>query len=1754
MSDSTPSAASTLGSATYEIIRRRLETHAAALRERTTQLDARRGEVFGKIDWQIIQSDRVTTAHNCVPRDMVQLGRGRFLFGFNVQFGLKQEIDVADVFAIYRRDEATGMFNEDSLTVLHDRNFVTDFKRLYHVYARAAFVKFSLVEGQLYFVFRVGAAVNDIAVFKWAFDGAGLHYVDGRAETEFRKVGYPPTHAFRWLIPDRESFRYGDHPHVSIEDRLFVDCIGGDLTLKIEDNTATGEGIYQEPVDDPNQRVDDAEIAYAKPLEHLIVVKVRPYKETTARYYIFNEKQQSAARVDSILQSCVLLPEDHGLVFPDGYYLATGDLKRFEGRERNLIFERVVHAPNGEDSLYVFYNRETGDYVLLPYRLIAQKVEERIACQGFSLFPDGQLLLFRGADEPQKHHTIQLRQTPFHQPGYEPEGQRDAYLYQVGNKEVVRCLAESNELLTLLARNNPYASLYADVVKRSGAVIDAYPWLRSEDGFGIAEILGELRATADQAVEEFEKVRRLQREATQRVKDLRTRGETRFQAIRRAAFRTLGDFVTNLAALRQLRGEIISAKELRYADTAALDAAEVTVAERATELAANCVKFLLQPTSLDPYRERAAGFQAEAPHVTKGAEGRRIEKEVSEAAGELEMLIEIVNSLEIDDATEATRIIDGITTVYATLNQVRAALKNRLRDLAASEGEAQFAAQIKLLSQATASYLDLCETPAKCDEYLNRLSVQLEEMEGVFADFDEFIVQLAEKRTTLFEAFEQRKLVLVEQRNRKAAALLTAAERVLKSIQHRLGALKSGDEINAFLAADLMVSKVRDLIAQLVALGDSVKADDLQGRLKSLGQEALRQLRDRQELFVDGEASIKLGRHRFNINTQPLELAVVMRDGTPNLHLSSTKYFEPIEDETFLELRDTWTQELISETAEVYRAEFLAHRLLVAVDTAGELAAAAAEDEAATTARLQAFAQSRYDEGYTKGVHDLDAVKIFRPLVVAHAGLGLARYGASVRACAVVFWLKFCPAETRVLWTARLKGQGERNRVFPESRGLGEAAMALQELLAGFARETGLFDAGLSDEAANYLAAEIAGGETFVVRVEAVRSAGAFNRQLAKADGEKAFGEVRAALAMHPVTEYELIRDYVRAFLRNTQGELDLANEMATLLLAGDEFELNPVTVNSRETVEGLRGTHALLNSGRYEFDYHAFRARISHHERQIAPRFAKFQQLKRDLLERERAGLRLGDFQPRVLTSFVRNQLVDQVYLPLIGDNLAKQIGAAGASRRTDLMGMLLLISPPGYGKTTLLEYVSSRLGLIFVKINGPALGHEVTSLDPTGAPNAAAREELNRLNLALAMGENVMLCIDDIQHCNPEFLQRFIALCDGQRKIEGVWRGQPRTHDLRGRKFVVVMAGNPYTESGQKFKIPDMLANRADTYNLGDIIGGDSSRFKASYLENAVTSNAVLAPLASRSQKDVHAFIRLAAGVEQSEAGFEGSYSSQEVEEIVAVMKKLVSIREVVLKVNLEYIRSAAQADEFRTEPAFRLQGSYRNMNRLAEKVVPMMNEAELQSLIADHYRVEAQTLTTGAEANLLKFKELVGLLSEAEQARWGEIKRTYQRHQLVGGADENDPISRVVGQLSGFQAGLQGIQDAIEKQLQRGAMRADMPSTETQLREGFEKLGADLSRVVESTQQGPVSQKVDLLAQDLAAIQGTMAALQQLTAQRLEHLRGAQTKMATRVQEDSAALALAQELLSNERVFLEQFDHAFGSGRAPKTKKKS
>ncbi|MDM8538375.1 AAA family ATPase, partial [Desulfobacterales bacterium HSG17] len=490
----------------------------------------------------------------------------------------------------------------------------------------------------------------------------------------------------------------------------------------------------------------------------------------------------------------------------------------------------------------------------------------------------------------------------------------------------------------------------------------------------------------------------------------------------------------------------------------------------------------------------------------------------------------------------------------------------------------------------------------------------------------------------------------------------------------------------------------------------------------------------------------------------------------------------------------------------------------------------------------------------------------------------------------------------------------------------------------------------------------------------------------------------------------------------------DYVDESSVLIFVRNSQKRFVIDVPTAIDIKGMAGSHSLIQEKKYHLNYNKFTEKLGRYEQEIVPMFTRYGELKKQLTEQMREEMRLDEFKPRVLSSFVRNKLINQVYLPLVGDNLAKQIGVAGESKRTDLMGLLLLISPPGYGKTTLMEYLANRLGIIFMKINGPAIGHNVTSLDPSEAPNASAREEMQKLNLALEMGDNVMLYLDDIQHCNPELLQKFISLCDAQRKIEGVYKGTSQTYDLRGKKVVVVMAGNPYTESGDKFKIPDMLANRADTYNLGDIIGDTANAFKMSYLENCLTSNAVLNKLSSKSQKDVYAIIRIAETGNREGAEFEGSYSVEEINEMVSVMKKLITLREIILKVNLEYINSASQADEYRTEPPFKLQGSYRNMNRLAEKIVPIMNPEELKTLILAHYEQESQTLTTGAEANLLKFKELIGWMDKTEKKRWNDIKKTFKKNQKLRGMDESDPVIQIVGQLSAFYDGLESIKEVL------------------------------------------------------------------------------------------------------------------------------
>lgn len=1636
----------------YEILLRRLRGHGETLRGRVSELNAARREVFGGVELKLTGTERVLTENNCVPRDMVAVGK-RFLFGYNVQLGLRKDMTPADVFAVYGFDEHG--FAESEPDFLQDPGFLRDFTELYRFYRQTTFAKFARIGPHLYMVFRVGKDVKDVKCFKWLRgDDGTLTYVDNRSDHEYR---YPSQHEFRWTRATRDMQRQGSFPHVSFRDKVFVETIGGNLTIKIEDNTASGNGIYSEPVEDADQSLDDAEYHFAE-VGNLMLMKIKPYREEKFRYFVYSEKVREARRMDAIADACVLLPEDQGIIFPNGYYLQTGEYKQFEGAGAAMLFDRKISSPNGEDTLYIFYSRELGTYVLLSYNLIQQRVETPIECNGYSLFADGSLIYFKAQEEPSKSHAVQIWQTPYSKEAAGVTAHRDSLLFKIGNRDIVRAMAGCQTLLGLIQREDSYANLYVDVSRQATDLLDSFFWIREPAAFNLGEPLEEVKATAAAALDEFEKVTQMRQTAAQRLAEAEAETRELLNQIRLRRLEEILGFVETLSALRGLRGRVIGLRELRYMDLERVNALEETVREQTEVQAKRCVAFLLQEKAMRPYEQRieALGPQTEALKTVRA--GQELQKEVEKISAELEMLIEIVSNLAIDDATQRTRIIDSISAMFSTLNQARAALQNRIRRLAQSEGAAEFGSQMKLLSQAVINYLDVSDTPAKCESYLSRVMVQLEELEGRFADFDEYVEKLVEKREEVHNAFESRRLALVEARNKRADSLQRSAERILGSIKSRLETMKTVEEIHGYFASDLMIEKLRNLIDQLHEMEDPVKAGDLETRLKSVREEGVRQLHDRNELFVGGENVIQFGRHRFSVNTQALELTIVPRGEGMMLHLTGTNFFEEIRDPEFLATRKVWSQELISENASVYRAEYLAWRML----RDGAVPADAAGLEAILEA-VRVYMAPRYAEGYQKGVHDEDAARLLEVLLAMDGRLGLLRTHATARALGLCFWTALSGDASRELLAARLRGAGWSNHVFHREGRQADLLGDLEARIRAFAVTTPWFAERWAPAAAAYLYDVLAGETEHAISAEAGALLDGFLAQVRKLAAQKKLEQARAAVAEQPLAAFGLLREWVGAFAAKEGMTLaaGILEEATALLLAEAFVPARTSTLSARAEIEGLRGTHARLEEGRLRVDYNEFMSRLEQFAAETVPQFEAFTQFKKSFLERERRAMRLDEFKPRVMTSFVRNRLIDSVYLPLIGDNLAKQIGVVGRNTRTDRMGMLMLISPPGYGKTTLMEYVANRLGVVFMKINGPAIGHHVTSLDPSEAPNAAAREELHKLGLALEMGDNVMIYLDDIQHCNPEFLQKFISLCDAQRKIEGVYKGQTKTYDLRGKKVSVVMAGNPYTESGEKFKIPDMLANRADTYNLGDILGDNAEAFELSFLENALTSNPALNRLASGSKKDVYTLIRIAQTDLREGVELEGKYSNEEISEMLNVLRKLLRVRDVVLKVNAEYIRSAGQADEFRTEPAFKLQGSYRNMNRMTEKIQAVMNEREVETMIYAEYENEAQTLTTGAEANLLKFKHLLGLATEEEQARWQEIRRTYGRNQLMRGAGEDDRVGQAVAQLSGLGDGLLGIRDVLQKGIgprETAAVETKIhPETLTRLQEMLQSVRA-------------------------------------------------------------------------------------------------
>ncbi|MFW7524545.1 DNA repair ATPase [Vibrio ostreicida] len=1604
MSDSTQKAVSEGGA--YEVLKARLSQQGLQLKTLTQSFNQKRQQVFGGQDLKLVGKTNVQTDARCIPIDMAQVNQ-QLLFGYQVSVGMKAVPALQDVFGLYQLHENDGTFRLEPISLedsfLKEQRFMHEFAELFTYYRDARLSQISRKENILYIAFQIGMRAEDRKVFRFQINANSIEYIDSVGQTSLVSAAQ---HDFDWIATTRDDHVLGNHPHVSIQDKLFVECIGGDLTIKIEDNTEDGKGIYSEAVEDPHQSVSDAQIDYAF-VGELIVLKVRPNRERQDRYFVYNPLTQKVVRADALSMSAKALPEDHGLLYSHGFVLANGEHKQFDMPWHHLQFFQKVVSPNGEDILYFFFNILEGYYVSFTYNMIEKQFAAPMDSHGFSLYPDGRMLVFQVSEnaEASTIHPLRIWDTPFstaeHYAHLNPQTDGSSPLFNLGNAELVRALSSVLSVSQLAQTKEVTQAAFEMLLKQCQSTLDHYHWLSDGYALGLGEAIGDLMATADKIIDEFAKVQQLQSFASESLSQQKTVIDDLVGKIKLAPKDQANTLLALLAEVKAQVGATMALRQQHYIDAESVDNLLTVLQVQREGLNQQLLTLLQDEKAYQPFKHQIEKIESTLEKTDKTSQLAKLQSEVETLRSDLQLVTEEVTEIETDDPTQSTRILDLTTEISSLLNSVAAKLRSKSKGLQSEESQAEFSAQFKLLGQSVSSAMEQANSPDECDAQLAKLIAQLDKLESRFADFDQFLAEIYSKRDEIQSTLDNHKQQLVSAQQRRVQNLLQAAEVTLASIEKRLSKFDDVSGLNSYFATDAMVLKLQQLSESIRQLGDSVKSDSLDAKLKSLQDQSLRALRDNQDIFEQGGKVLRLGRHRFSVNQQALDLSLVEQQGTLCTHISGTDFYQPIDDPVFLQSQSAARLDVASESDDVYRAEYLAYLMLhsaeqEAADFDMDTLYASVADHT-LTALVQRFSAPRYKEGYVKGIHDIDAVKILTQLLPIHQKAGLLRFSQLARAHALL-WLLAQDEAT----IDDFRQRASNADLLRQHLNAFDAFQELQqELSTRLPVET-------AQDSASYLIHILSQQELHIdVSQDALNVCDDYIQFRRSLGWVPASQNIQEQYNDHVqwLKAYALKKNYGQAFV--------IESAVIAVCKTRSELSLRSVDFSLQCTVKELLGEHGRLNKGELVLVLDDFIQRTEWHRSQLLPMYEAYLSQRTALLTEAKDTFRLNEFKPRPLTSFVRNKLISESYLPLIGDNFAKQMGTLGDNKRTDLMGMLLLISPPGYGKTTLIEYVAHKLGLVFMKINGPSIGHQTTSLDPADAPDQNAAREIEKINLAFEMGNNVLLYLDDIQHTHPELLQKFISLCDGTRRIEGTWQGKTKTYDMRGKKFAVVMAGNPYTETGEAFRIPDMLANRADIYNLGDMLSDQQHAFELSFIENSLTSNPVLAPLATRDLNDLYRFVRLAEGESIALSEMSDAYSATEANEIVTTIQKLSKVQHTVLKVNQQYIQSAATADQYRVEPAFKLQGSYRNMNKLVEKISSVMTDQELDTLLQDHYQGEAQTLANGTEENLLKLAELRGNMTETQAQRWKEIKEGYQRQQLMG--DSEDRAGQVVQQLA-------------------------------------------------------------------------------------------------------------------------------------------
>ena len=1610
----------TLRGGSYDLLRRRLRTQVDAVLEATRTIDERRVEAFGSVQLRLTGSDRIATDLACRPRDMDRIG-DILVLGFNIdiELGITQP---EQVFALYRASNVgaegptlTPIEQEDPRNFLAEPEFRAEFDKLFKFYGKARFVDLRVSANQLLAVFQVGDRLDDIRVLRWtiADTAAGdsgrraVSFADARGERDY---SWPAPHDQTWTTCSREDQRAGAHPVVAVLDEVFIGFRGGRLQLRVDTGQGGAHAEIDESVDHPGQSLADVGVDYLS-MGDILLIRVRLYEEAP-RTYVFSHRSRAGQRVDAVGVTSRTLPGGEGVVFPGGIHLTSTGTRVFDVDVADMQFEEVIVAPNGEDIGYVFHRRTTGEYLIMPYNLVRREISQIIPCHGFGTFSDGSMVLFRGQpqdSDPTKIHPVQWWSTPFADPEYVPTSTGDdAWTGRVGNAALVAGLGDVYDLTRLSQDERPTARTWESLAAAARRSLDTHLWFVDDEAAGLESALHEVLTTSGQLLDEHKLVER--RRSAARGTLATAEGDVRNVLNGIAVAATPDQIVTALGQLRRARGELSAVADVESIDRERVDELVADLDEGVTDLSGRAVEVLSQPAAFATLESQIESAGAAVDDAGTAAQLDDIATRLGELGNDLDAVVDTVSSLEGGDPTIRTRIVRAVSDVTGAANRVQARLDTKRRNLGAAEAAAAFDAELSLVEQTLNGSVSGAATPEECDTVLARLLVTIERLESRYGQDPERSARIAELRSNAHEVVGERRSTLLDERNRRASRIVDAAERLLATVSRRAGEFADDKEVAAFFATDQLTARVRELADDLDSLDDAGRAAEVRGGLREALEGARRRIRDKAALVSD-DGAVVLGGARLAPNTQPFEMVLSTGEainGAPLISatVTATDYAIDVTDD-LVDFADLLGRPFPSETSRVARSEYLAWAVLAGAEAEGA-GVRSLVSASATPGKLleicQTEAEQRHGDGYQRGVHDQDAAKLLEAVLPQLEAEPLLRFTGTVRGLGRL-WISSVPDDKLTDWTAKATSAATARARLGTTAPAGRLAEALRTELEAFVGESKRFDAVTIERTAGYLVDELGVGAQLLM----TSTASALLAELRSDLGAEGTTDLTDALAAEtdPLQRWTLATDWVTAFVeRSDAPERRFDIDEAAVALATPQVATSAVNHGGALTITGLVADHPRFPSGSLTTRLDELAEGAGALVTDMATRWPKYAEARRSVIARQAAQVRLDEHRPKVMSGFVRNTLIDTALLPLFGPNLARQMGTIDATDGAR-QGLLVVVSPPGYGKTTLMEWIADRLGVLIVKVNGPALGTDTTSLDPADAPNATARAEVEKINLAFQMGRNVMLYLDDIQHTSPTLLSRFIPLADATRRVEGVVDGKPTTFDLRGKRFCVVMAGNPYTTGGGRFEMPDMLVNRSDVFNLGDVSGEHDEAFARSYVENSLTACPPLAPHASKLLDDLGSVIDMAEGRKPVEAsGLEHAWDGAELDASVRSVAMLRRAQQVLLDVNAAYIESAATAESDRTTPPFLLQGSYRNMARIASRVVPVMTEEELDAVLDDHYNSEAQTLTDKAEQNLLAYKQLAGRMTDEEAERWAEIVR-----RAAGRANADDGVGRIV-----------------------------------------------------------------------------------------------------------------------------------------------